>query len=126
MLRTYLRALSQLSRLTVAAWRDPRMHILIVLGLCILGTGTIAFHFIEGWSWLDSAYFATVTIATVGFGDLHPVTTLGKVLVMIYIYVGVGIFVSIFAFLSHVDLETLTGPPDASPERPPGPRTPKD
>lgn len=107
-MRTYLRALSQLMLIYRAAWRDPRMHILLTLGLCVLGTGTVVFHFVEDWSWLDAAYFSTVTIATVGFGDLHPVTTIGKLFVIVYIFVGVGIFVAIFAFLSHVDLEKLT------------------
>jgi voltage-gated potassium channel len=119
-MRTYLRALSQLMVIYAAAWRDPRMHILLTLGLCVLGTGTVVFHVVEGWSWLDAAYFSTVTIATVGFGDLHPVTTVGKLFVIVYIFVGVGIFVAIFAFLSHVDLEKLTadlpdkadGPPE--------------
>ena len=74
----------------------------------------MVFHFVEGWSWLDAAYFSTVTIATVGFGDLHPVTTIGKLFVMLYIFVGVGIFVAIFAFLSNVDIEKLTS--DASEE----------
>jgi hypothetical protein len=75
----------------------------------VLGTGTVVFHFAEGWSWLDSAYFSTVTLATVGFGDLHPVTVIGKLFVMVYICFGVGIFVAIFAFLSHLDLDTLSG-----------------
>jgi voltage-gated potassium channel len=108
-MRTYLRALSHLMRLSVAAWRDPRMQVLMTLGLCVLGTGTVVFHFAEGWSWLDSAYFSTVTLATVGFGDLHPVTVVGKLFVMAYILVGVGIFVAIFAFLSTLDNETLNG-----------------
>jgi hypothetical protein len=107
-MRTYLRALSQLMLIYSAALRDPRMQILLTLGLCVLGTGTVVFHFVEGWSWLDAAYFSTVTIATVGFGDLHPVTTIGKLFVILYIFVGVGIFVAIFAFLSNVDVEKLT------------------
>jgi voltage-gated potassium channel len=107
-MRTYLRALSQLLLIYSAALRDPRMQILLTLGLCVLGTGTVVFHFVEGWSWLDAAYFSTVTIATVGFGDLHPVTTIGKLFVMLYIFVGVGIFVAIFAFLTSVDIEKLT------------------
>ncbi len=118
-MRTYLRALSQLMHIYAAAWRDPRMHILLTLGLCVLGTGTVVFHFVEGWSWLDAAYFSTVTIATVGFGDLHPVTSLGKIFVIVYIFMGVGIFVAIFAFLSHVDLEKLAADPPGEPAKPP-------
>jgi hypothetical protein len=118
-----MRALSQLMVIYAAAGRDPRMHILLTLGLCVLGTGTVVFHFVEGWSWLDAAYFSTVTIATVGFGDLHPVTMIGKLFVIVYIFVGVGIFVAIFAFLSHVDIEKLTAElPDNADAQTKGPK----
>jgi hypothetical protein len=116
-MRSYFRAVAHLMRLSSVAWRDPRMHVLMTLGFSVLATGTVVFHFVEGWSWLDSAYFSTVTLATVGFGDLHPVTVIGKLFVMVYICVGVGIFVAIFAFLSHLDFHTLSGAPkdDAAP-----------
>jgi hypothetical protein len=38
-----------------------------------------------------------VTIATVGYGDIHPVTPAGKILVMIIILTGVGCFVGVAA-----------------------------
>ena len=33
----------------------------------VLAAGTAFFHFIEGWSWLDSYFFTVVTISTVGY-----------------------------------------------------------
>jgi potassium channel subfamily K len=30
---------------------------------------------LEGWSPVEALYFSVVTLATVGFGDLHPTTT---------------------------------------------------
>jgi hypothetical protein len=59
----------------------------------LIFAGTVAFHFVEGWSWLDSMYFCVVTLATVGYGDFHPVTALGKVIDMAYIVVGLGVLV---------------------------------
>lgn len=43
-------------------------------------TSTAFYHFAEGWTWLDSIYFSIVTLATVGYGDLAPKTTGGKIL----------------------------------------------
>ena len=41
--------------------------------------------------------FLIVTIATVGYGDIHPVTPAGKILVMLVIITGVGCFVGVAA-----------------------------
>ena len=41
-------------------------------------------------SYLDALYWALVTISTVGYGDISPVTQLGKVVAMMGIVVGIG------------------------------------
>ena len=56
---------------------------------------------VEGWSLLDSAYFAVVTIATVGYGDLTPETTLGKIFTIGYIFAGIGLFLAAVTALSQ-------------------------
>lgn len=57
----------------------------------ILG-GTVFFRHVEGWSWIDSYFFTVVTLSTVGYGNLVPVTNLGKIGTTIFIFVGLGIF----------------------------------
>jgi hypothetical protein len=52
---------------------------------------------IEKYSLLDAFYFIIVTISTVGYGDLRPLTPLGKILVIIIILAGVGCFVGLVA-----------------------------
>src|SRR5690242_13541567 len=59
--------------------------------LVLLLIGTLGYHFIEGWSWLDSMYTTVVTMSTVGFGDFHPTHDLGKLFVMLFIIVGLGV-----------------------------------
>ncbi len=74
-----------------------RFQIYIVVFLCVIIGGMIALMAEEGFSPLDAFYFLIVTIATVGYGDLHPVTSLGKVTVIIIILCGVGVFVGLVA-----------------------------
>ncbi|MDU9006395.1 potassium channel family protein [Sedimentitalea todarodis] len=58
----------------------------------VLVSGTVFFHYVEGWSWLDSYFFTVVTISTVGYGSLVPVTALGKIGTTAFIFVGLGVF----------------------------------
>jgi hypothetical protein len=57
----------------------------------LLAVGTIAFHHMEGWSWVDSFYFSAIAGTTVGFGDLHPTTDASKLFSVAYIFFAVGI-----------------------------------
>lgn len=47
----------------------------------------------------DAAYFTMVTVATVGYGDLTPVTILGRIVVMFTFITGLAIFAGIFGVL---------------------------
>lgn len=56
----------------------------------VVAGGTVAFHFLEGLSWLDAVYFTTTTVTTVGYGDYVPSTAAGRAFTSIFIMVGVG------------------------------------
>lgn len=65
---------------------------LIATLLIIVISGTIFFHAVEGWSWLDSYFFTVVTLSTVGYGSLVPATALGKIGTTVFIFLGLGVF----------------------------------
>ncbi len=59
------------------------------------------FHFVEGWSYLDAAYFTTATITTVGYGDLTPSTDYGKIGAIVLSFFGVSLALYIITHLGH-------------------------
>ncbi|MDN4474538.1 potassium channel family protein [Demequina sp. SYSU T00192] len=63
----------------------------------LLAVGTVVYHQLEGWSWVDSLYFSTVALTTVGFGDLTPTSDGAKLFTVAYLFVGVSI---LLAFLN--------------------------
>lgn len=79
--------------------KDPIYRNLLLTSTIILVIGTVVYHQLEGWSWLDSLYFSVITLTTIGFGDFAPETAGGKIFTMFYIVVGLGM---ILGFINAV------------------------
>ena len=82
-----------------AMLREPETKVLVLAALAVITVGTGAYVLIERWTVLQALYFCVVTLATVGYGDLHPTTDLGRLFTIGYIVIGVGI---IGAFISQL------------------------
>jgi len=81
-------------------WTITRRQLFAVgmASLALLSTGAVFFHWTEHLSWVDAFYFCTVTLTTVGYGDIVPVTDAEKIFTIFYILIGIGI-VATFANL---------------------------
>jgi len=79
--------------------RAPETRVLMVGAAATIAVGMVVYHVLEGWGWVDCLYFTVVTLATVGFGDLHPTTGPAKLFTVVYILIGIGILA---AFVSEL------------------------
>ena len=65
--------------------------------------GTLGYEAIEGYSTLEALYMSVITITTVGFGEVKPLSETGRVFTTLFILLGFGSL----AFAGHVVVESL-------------------
>lgn len=73
----------------------------VALVLLILGW-TLAFMAVERRGFTDALYYTIVTVTTVGYGDIHPVSTTGKMMAVLIILTGTGMFGGMVASVTEL------------------------
>ncbi len=68
-----------------------QMGRLLLLMVALLGVGTLGYRFLEGYPWGDALYMTVITITTVGFGEVHPLSPVGRWFTVGVIFAGVSI-----------------------------------
>ena len=82
-----------------------KVFLLIVLLALVFSVGTLGYMTIEGWNAFDSFFMTVITLATIGYGETHPLTTAGRAFTIFLIFVGLGIFTVMVGTVSRVVLE---------------------
>lgn len=94
---TIIRFLRALRR----AWRDALFRSSFYLLLMIMFSGTMFYATVEGLGWVDAFYLSVVTLTTLGYGDLHPVTDVGKLFTIVYLFTGMGVVITVVTRLAR-------------------------
>lgn len=87
--------------------RRIELALLSALLVTLIVIGTVFYHLVEGFSFVNSFYLTSVTLTTVGYGDFAPVTDAGKIFTAIYSFMGVGTFLAFAASLLGHALESF-------------------
>lgn len=69
----------------------------------VIASGVIGYRLIEGWSLFDALYMTVITITTVGYGEVHPLSIGGRVFTIFLIMGGIGgAFYALFGIVQYV------------------------
>ena len=69
---------------------SPRLQVSLLLFAMAIGVGTVGYWLIEDLAPIDAFYQTIITLSTVGFQEVQPFTTAGKVFTSFLILTGVG------------------------------------
>ncbi|MBI5960698.1 MAG: potassium channel protein [Chloroflexi bacterium] len=67
-----------------------RLLYALILLLVVLIGGTLGYWVIEGWGALDSLYMTVITMATIGYGETHPLSDAGRLFTIGLIIISIG------------------------------------
>ena len=90
--------------------RNPIFPLLTIAGNLLIFTGAIVVYFLERDvnpnvdSLLDTVWWAVATVTTVGYGDVSPVTVMGKIVGIVMMILGTALFWSYTALFADAVL----------------------
>ena len=79
-----------------------QLRFYLLMFFAIIVAGTSCFSIFEGLSFAEAFYFCVVTIATVGYGDISPVTPAGRITALLLIVLGAGTFLAVMANVTEI------------------------
>lgn len=84
---------------------DSRKRIILSLALVLffLVGGTAGYMILEDYTLLEAVYMAVISITTVGYGEVQPLSASGKIFTMFLLLFGVGSL----AFAAHAFIESM-------------------
>ncbi|MDA1315062.1 MAG: potassium channel protein [Acidobacteria bacterium] len=86
------------------SWKS-QVAIVFVLMSVVLTAGTLGFQMVEGWSLFDSFYMTLITLTTVGYEEVHPLTFNGRVFASVLMLAGVTTILASITILGDMMLK---------------------
>ncbi len=81
-------------------FRRRLLRLFLAIFLVLFG-GTLGYVLIEDWAWGEAFYMTAITVSTVGFGEVRPLSELGRAFTVAVIFSGAGVIAYSFTTLSE-------------------------
>jgi len=77
--------------------------ILALIGMLIVGS--VGYVFLEGWTFFEGLYMTVISLTTVGFGEVRPLSFSGRVFTMLLIFSGIGLMFYVVSAITQMVVE---------------------
>ncbi|MBW2568075.1 MAG: potassium channel protein [Deltaproteobacteria bacterium] len=85
----------------------------VLLTIFIISFGTAGYMLIEHWNIFDAMYMTVITISTVGYGEIHEISKIGRLFTVFLVFTGVGFCIyvagSVVQFMVEGQIRTILG-----------------
>ena len=68
-----------------------KLRIAVLFLAVVVITGIAGYRFLEGYTWLEAFYMTIITISTVGFGYIRPLSPAGMIFTIGLLFAGLGV-----------------------------------
>lgn len=82
-------------------------YLLVASGVAVI-VGTVIMYNLESGAenskmttLLDALWWCVATVTTVGYGDVVPVTNLGRIVALVYMFFGISLIATLLAVISN-------------------------
>jgi voltage-gated potassium channel len=79
---------------------DPSRREILLASLALLvlfAVGTFGYGLLEGWSWMDGLYMTFITLSTIGFQEIQPLSDAGRLFTLGLGITGIGLLTFVVA-----------------------------
>lgn len=74
----------------MTGWWFGGVRLAMAMALIVIACGTAGYVLIEGWNAWDAFYMTVMTVTTVGYREVHPLSRPGQAFTMVVMVLGVG------------------------------------
>jgi voltage-gated potassium channel len=57
----------------------------------VMVMGVVGYHILEGYTWLEALYMTAITLSTVGFHEVRPLSPKGQIFTIVLLFGGLGV-----------------------------------
>lgn len=82
---------SPLVSLPLLSWIPKSIQYAVALLMLIIAAGVVGYMLIEGWSAWDALWMIFITMTTIGYGEVYPLSSGGRLWTMTLILIGVSV-----------------------------------